>query len=128
LPGSLFGALGDSTKRVLNCMGYQNAPMFLGIATTFIHFLLCYVITLLLEFGVYGPAISLSISNLIGLVLLSIYSKNIKESIVKETFSSPSKSIFNMKGLIEFMKIGLPSIGMICLEWWSFEIMTIIAA
>lgn len=26
------------------------------------------------------------------------------------------------------MKVGAPSIAMVCLEWWSFELMTFIAA
>lgn len=33
-----------------------------------------------------------------------------------------------MQGLLDYLKLGLPSIGMVCLEWWSFEIMTLFAA
>ena len=35
---------------------------------------------------------------------------------------------FDKKGLIDYFKLGIPSTGMLCLEWWSFEIMTVFAA
>jgi MATE family multidrug resistance protein len=40
----------------------------------------------------------------------------------------PNRHSFNLSGLNEFMKIGGPSIVMTCLEWWSFELMTVIAS
>jgi MATE family multidrug resistance protein len=35
---------------------------------------------------------------------------------------------FEIKGLIQYFKLGIPSTGMLCLEWWAFEIMTLLAA
>ena len=35
---------------------------------------------------------------------------------------------FDKKGLIDYFKQGIPSTGMLCLEWWAFEIMTVFAA
>ena len=40
----------------------------------------------------------------------------------------PSKSSFNIDGLLEYLKIGIPSIGVLCLDWWSFEVMMIFAS
>ena len=39
-----------------------------------------------------------------------------------------SRDSLDLRGLQEFMKIGGPSIVMTCLEWWSFELMTVIAS
>ncbi len=40
----------------------------------------------------------------------------------------PSANDLDRVGLTDFMKIGLPSIGMMCIELWSFEIMALLAA
>jgi MATE family multidrug resistance protein len=29
---------------------------------------------------------------------------------------------------VNYFKLGIPSTGMLCLEWWAFEIMTLFAA
>ncbi len=33
-----------------------------------------------------------------------------------------------MSGFIEFIKFGIPSIGIVCLDWWSFELLILFAA
>jgi hypothetical protein len=38
------------------------------------------------------------------------------------------RECFEIKGLIQYFKLGIPSTGMLCLEWWAFEIMTLLAA
>jgi Na+-driven multidrug efflux pump len=55
------------------------------------------------------------------------------EEIKKTAWFSPFRvdvrsECFDKKGLIDFFKEGIPSTGMLCLEWWSFEIMTLFAA
>ena len=35
---------------------------------------------------------------------------------------------FDKNGLIDYFKEGIPSIGMLSLEWWAYEIMTVFAA
>jgi hypothetical protein len=37
------------------------------------------------------------------------------------------KECFEIKGLINYFKLGIPSTGMLCLEWWAFEIMALLA-
>jgi Na+-driven multidrug efflux pump len=33
-----------------------------------------------------------------------------------------------MDGFIEFLKFGINSIGLVCLDWWSFEFLVLFAA
>jgi multidrug resistance protein, MATE family len=33
-----------------------------------------------------------------------------------------------MSGFIEFLKFAIPSIGLVCLDWWSYEIIMLLAA
>lgn len=65
-------------------------------------------------------------TNLIG---YHIYSGNFTdEKLRKEAWFLPNKECFDIQGLITFLKMGIPSIGMICLEWWSFEILILFSA
>jgi hypothetical protein len=55
--------------------------------------------------------------------------KEQKEKAWFHPFRADVKSeSFDKKGLIDYFKLGIPSTGMLCLEWWAFEIMTLFAA
>lgn len=61
-------------------------------------------------------------------VLITIYTSRIDDPKVKLAFKPPSKSSFDWIGIKDFMKIGIPSVAMLCVELWSFELMAILAA
>jgi MATE family multidrug resistance protein len=44
---------------------------------------------------------------------------------IKESWFLPDKTCFI--GLLEFLKFGIPSAAMLCIEWWSFEIMSFLS-
>ena len=46
---------------------------------------------------------------------------------IKETLSFPNKKAVSLEGCKSYMLLGLPSIGLMCLDWWVFEIMAILA-
>ena len=41
--------------------------------------------------------------------------------------SAGRASAFELQGLIEFLKLGLPGLTMTCAEWWCFEITTLLS-
>ena len=54
------------------------------------------------------------------------YSHSIDE--IKEALVFPSvRDILNLSSLSEYMELGVPSALMLCLEWWVFEIMILMA-
>ncbi len=61
-------------------------------------------------------------------VLLTIYTSRLTDPNVVAAFYPPSASSFNWIGIKDFMKIGVPSVAMLCVELWSFELMAILAA
>lgn len=107
-------------------MGYQNIPMVIQLLMTICHFFICYL--LIGPMGVYGPALASTISNLNIFLLMAAYTSRIKDPYIIEAWNVTTKSSISLHGLYDFMKVGLPSVGMICLEWWSFELMAFIAA
>lgn len=128
IPGIYILGICDSNRRLLSCMGYNNVPMAIQLASTVVHIFWCWLLTDHLNMGIKGPAIANVITNLINLVAVHIYSLKFTDKNVAAAYLFPTKESFEIKGLLDFMKLGLPSIGMVCLEWWSFEIMTIYSA
>jgi Na+-driven multidrug efflux pump len=51
-----------------------------------------------------------------------------KDENIKKAWFLPDKSTLAISGLREFMNLGLPSIGSLCLDWWSFELVAMFAA
>ena len=111
---------------MLNCFGYQNGPMIISLAIAGVHLLCCFIFSA--YFGVYGPAMAQSLSNTLYFVLVTLYSQRINDRNINLAKVSLSRESLEIRGLHEFMKIGDPSIIMTCLEWWSFELMTVIAS
>ncbi|KAL8161289.1 hypothetical protein V2J09_012778 [Rumex salicifolius] len=88
-----------------------------------LHLPLCWVLVFKTELGSIGAAISTGISMWLNVAFLGLY---IKFSPVCERTRSPV-SIEVLRGVGEFFRFALPSAGMICLEWWSFEAMILIS-
>lgn len=40
----------------------------------------------------------------------------------------PSKEAYNIRGMIQFLKIGIPCLVAMCAEWWAFEVLDVVAA
>jgi len=84
--------------------------------------------------GIKGTAIASSITNLINFVVFWVYSSRFTEKRLREeTWFLPKnmvevKECCNSKSLWEFVKIGVGSMGTICLEWWSFEFMMLFSS
>ena len=76
--------------------------------------------------GLEGTAIATTATQVLCLIIFYIYLSQLKD--LKESVFLPNKDSFNLKGLLEFLKLAIPSAVMCCLEWWSFEIMTLMSA
>lgn len=73
-------------------------------------------------------------THLFTMIALHVYTeKSLTKEIKEKAWFSPFRpdvksECFDKKGLIDYFKLGIPSTGMLCLEWWAFEIMTLLAA
>lgn len=111
-------------------MGDQNGPMIIQFTITILHIFWCDLLTVRLDMEVQGTAIATAITYFLMLSIYHFYtSRFTDERIRKEAWFLPDwKSFKDLSGLVSFMKLGLPSIGMLCLEWWSFELMILYSA
>ncbi|KAH7533917.1 hypothetical protein FEM48_Zijuj04G0182300 [Ziziphus jujuba var. spinosa] len=87
------------------------------------HIPVCWALVYKLELGSRGAAMSIGLSywlNVIFLVLYMKYSSDCEKTRV--TFS-----IDVLLSIREFLSYAIPSGVMVCLEWWSFEILTLLS-
>ena len=67
---------------------------------------------------IQGVGIAGSISNGLIFLFLLAYSWHTEE--IREAISLPNKHAF--QDICEYLKLGIPSAMMLCLEWWAFEV------
>ncbi|XP_073526298.1 uncharacterized protein [Phyllobates terribilis] len=99
-------------------------PMVLSsfLALT-LHLPLCWVLVFKTEMGSIGAAVATAVSTWFNVAFLCLY---VKFSKACERTRSPI-TVEVLSGVGEFFRFALPSAGMICLEWWSFEAMILIS-
>jgi len=80
-----------------------------------------YLLTIVFDFGAFGNGLSISITNTINFFLLYFATlwKSKKEALVQFFIS---ETFMDIK---QFFKIALPSLFMICLEGWNYQIITV---
>ncbi|RYR37193.1 hypothetical protein Ahy_A09g042121 isoform E [Arachis hypogaea] len=91
--------------------------------TFFFHIAFCWILVFQFQLGNLGAAFSLGISYWLNVILLGLYMKFSAQC--EKTRAPISMDLFH--GLGEFLCYAVPSAGMICLEWWSFELLTLLS-
>ncbi|KAK8940076.1 MATE efflux family protein 5 [Platanthera guangdongensis] len=99
-------------------------PMLLSSAATLcIHVPLCWIMVFKSGIGNIGAALSISITYWINLAILVLY---IKYSDSCKVTRAPI-SMEAVSRIVEFLRLAVPSAVMICLEWWSFELLVLLS-
>ncbi|XP_051117807.1 protein DETOXIFICATION 14-like [Andrographis paniculata] len=93
-----------------------------SILSLVIHLPLSWVFIFTLKLGSPGAAIVLCFSYWLNVIVLGIYIK--WSPSCKKTHASFSKDIFLTFG--EFFCFAIPSALMVCLEWWTYEIVVLL--
>ncbi|KAK7852338.1 protein DETOXIFICATION 12 [Quercus suber] len=87
------------------------------------HIPLCWVLVFKSGLGNLGAALAMGISYWLNVILLGLYVKY--SSACKKTLVPISKELF--QGIGEFFRFAIPSAIMVCLEWWSFELLILLS-
>ncbi|KAE8691984.1 MATE efflux family protein 8 [Hibiscus syriacus] len=97
-------------------------PLLVSSCSTLcFHLLLCWALVFKCGLNGQGAALAISISywtNVVSLGLYMMFSDTCSTSLVPV-----SMDVF--RGIREFFHFAIPSASMICLEWWSFELLII---
>ncbi|KAF5442074.1 hypothetical protein F2P56_037051 [Juglans regia] len=99
-------------------------PMLISsLAILSFHIPLCWALVFKSGLGNIGAALAISISYWLNVILLGLYMKY--SSACAKTRIPISMELF--QGIGEFFQFAIPSAIMICLEWWSFELLILLS-
>ncbi|CAN4116824.1 unnamed protein product [Withania somnifera] len=100
-------------------------PMLLiSVATLCFHVPICWLFVFKLSFGSGGAACAIGLSYWFCLLLLGLYVKY-SSSCEKTRLYFSKEEVF--ASIREFFPLAIPSVCMVCLEWWTFEIAILLA-
>ncbi|KAJ6826010.1 protein DETOXIFICATION 12-like isoform X2 [Iris pallida] len=123
IPGLFAYAISQPLMKFLQSQSL-TLPMFLSsFLTMVLHIPLCWLLVFKTGLGNVGAALSMSMLYWLNALILGLYI-TYSESC-KMTRSPITKEAF--RGINEFLRLAIPSATMMCLEWWSFELLILLS-
>ncbi|KAH7571044.1 hypothetical protein JRO89_XS05G0243700 [Xanthoceras sorbifolium] len=99
-------------------------PMLISSAVTAIfHVTVCWILVFKSGLESRGAALAISISNWVNVVLLGLYIKF--SPACMKTWTGFSREALHE--IVSFIRLAIPSAIMICLEYWSFEMVVLLS-
>lgn len=99
-------------------------PMLLcSTVTLSFHIPLCWALVFKSGLGTRGAAVAISLSYWLDVIMLGMYLSY--SPACEKSRTSFSRDVFLSIG--EFFRFAVPSAGMVCLEWWSFELLVLLS-
>lgn len=121
----LFGyAILDPVVRYLQSQSLTKPLLFTSFFTLCLHVFLCWILIFKMGLGSIGAGYSASVVCWVNLMMLGVYIKS--SSACKKTKVSVGLDDA-LGGIWEFICLALPSALMVCMKWWSFEALTLMA-
>ncbi|CAH1777023.1 unnamed protein product [Owenia fusiformis] len=120
IPGLFINFLYQVITKYLQNQNIVFPSLFIGAIANVVNAVLHYVVIYVWNFGIQGSAVVQVISYGTMLLLHIIYI--LVSKIYVETWGGWTLDAFQHWGT--YMKLAIPGMLMICIEWWSFEIGT----
>ncbi|KAK9678659.1 hypothetical protein RND81_11G225700 [Saponaria officinalis] len=121
---SLFAyGLLQCLNRFLQTQNIVTPMMITSFITAVFHVLVCWVLILRLGLGIKGAALANDISYWINFLLLAVYLK-FSPAWMKTWTGFSRDALYDTWN---FLKLAIPSAIMICLEYWSFEMVVLLS-
>jgi multidrug resistance protein, MATE family len=115
----------DATRQYLNSLHLSVWVTVTMTSTSIIHIFWCYLMVVRLDLDVAGIGIATMISytwNFVVITIICKFNKSLKESF----FWITSESI--REGVLDYLKISVPSLIILLLEWGAFEVLALTAS
>uniref|UniRef100_A0A453T3C6 Protein DETOXIFICATION n=1 Tax=Aegilops tauschii subsp. strangulata TaxID=200361 RepID=A0A453T3C6_AEGTS len=109
--------------RFLQTQSMVVPVMASSAVTSLSHVLVCWALVHRAGMGSKGAALATAVSYSANLAILSLYTR--LSGVCKTTWTGFSMEAF--KELRQFAELAVPSAMMVCLEWWSFELLMLLS-
>ncbi|OMO59742.1 Multi antimicrobial extrusion protein [Corchorus olitorius] len=123
IPALFAYAVFQPLVRYFQTQSLITPMLWCSCASLLIHIPLCWVLVFKSGLENVGGALAVSISNWLNVIFLALY-MTFSHTCAK-TRVPVSMELF--KGINEFFRFAIPSAVMICLEWWSYELMVLLS-
>uniref|UniRef100_A0ACD5ZVY3 Uncharacterized protein n=1 Tax=Avena sativa TaxID=4498 RepID=A0ACD5ZVY3_AVESA len=123
IPGLFAYGLLQCHVRFLQSQNMALPVMASAGAAALFHLLTCWLLVHAAGMGGKGAALSNAISYWVYVILLAVYVR--VSSSCEKTWTGFSTEAFC--GARDFFRLAVPSALMLCLEWWSFEILVLLS-
>ncbi|MCL7021812.1 hypothetical protein MKW94_012491 [Papaver nudicaule] len=123
IPGLFAYAFLQNTLRFLQTQSVILPLVICSVGPLILHVGITYTLVYWIGLGIRGAALSAAISLWISFIMLALY-VNYSEKF-KYTWEGPSTECFRY--ILPYMKLAIPSAVMVCLEYWAFEILVLLA-
>uniref|UniRef100_A0ACD5XIN9 Uncharacterized protein n=1 Tax=Avena sativa TaxID=4498 RepID=A0ACD5XIN9_AVESA len=123
IPGLFAFSVAQCFSKFLQCQSLIFPMVLSSLITLSVFIPLCWFMVYKAGMGNAGAALSVSICDWVEVTVLGLYI-NFSSSCEK-TRAPPSWEAFS--GIGSFMRLAVPSALMICLEWWSYELLVLLS-
>ncbi|KAM3760297.1 hypothetical protein ACB098_01G182800 [Castanea mollissima] len=123
IPALFGGAVLKPLTRYLQSQSLTLPMLFSSIVILSFHIPACWILVYKLKLGSHGAAIAFGSSTWLNVILLSFFT--IYSSACGKTRVPFSKDV--LLGISEFYRLAIPSAVMVCLKWWSCELLTLLS-
>nr|QBM79489.1 MATE59 [Rehmannia glutinosa] len=123
IPALFPYAILQSLIRYLQTQSLILPMLWSSVSALIFHVPVCWILVFKLELGIAGAAVTIGLSYWFNVILLVLYVKF--SSTCKKTRAPFCKDI--LPSMREFSGLAVPSAVMVCLEWWSCEIIVLLS-
>ncbi|XP_074556323.1 protein DETOXIFICATION 14-like [Curcuma longa] len=123
IPGLFACAITEPLMKFLQSQSLILPMLLSSVSTLCLHVLLCWLLVFKSSLSNVGAAVSLSISSWLNVLILILYIRY--SDSCRLTRSPITKEAF--KGINEFFRVAVPSALMMCLAWWSYELLILLS-
>ncbi|CAN6237887.1 unnamed protein product [Urochloa humidicola] len=117
-----YGAL-QCHVRFLQTQNLVVPVMLTSAATAACHPAVCWLLVRGVGMGRDGAALANGVSYLANLSFLAVYVR--VSPACRDTWTGFSREAF--RGVYDFLRLAVPSAVMVCMEWWSFELLVLLS-
>jgi MATE family multidrug resistance protein len=126
---SLFFALQyNITLRYLQSMNIFRPGMFITLFTVSLHPLWCYLFIYKYDLNVVGAGLAMTITQLMNLIIVSLYTHYKISELYPETYFFINKDIFVYDLFSDYLKKAVPAAILFAADWLGFEVLTLMSS
>ncbi|PKI69952.1 hypothetical protein CRG98_009827 [Punica granatum] len=121
---ALFGAaVLKPTVRFLQTQSLTQPMLFSSVSVLCFHVPLCWILVYKFKLGIVGAALGCGVSTWLNVLLLGLYVM-LSSDCEKTRVQLSRDAVLRVR---EFFRYAIPSAVMVCLKWWSCELLTLLS-